>query len=94
MKLETYNKLKSGATTNVKIKNAIDRLVTQYTNELAFKNYTREQIYDVVIEECITDCTTNSKDMLNITLNMSNIPYLRQLQKSNTIVEVPLFKTQ
>ena len=91
MKVEHYKMHQQGHILNVKIKNAIDKLVNKYINDRWFIGYTREEIYDVVIDECIQDCKDKTNFMLDITLGEHTIPYLQTLKKQNKVKETPLF---
>jgi hypothetical protein len=85
MKLESYNKLKTGATNNIKIKHGIQQLVKEYQQDYAFSKYTREDIYEVVVEQCIEDCNNSSNEMLGFTLYPYNKGYLNQLLQQNKV---------
>jgi hypothetical protein len=81
MKLETLKRLQTGNITNIKIKNFVDKLVKQYSNnDTGFREYSREEILNTVVDECIIDATNNSDEMLGIKLNTSNIEFLKSMK--------------
>ena len=81
MKLQTLKNLKSGFTTNIKIKSAVEVIIQNYKVNLP-DDYSHEDIINVVFEECFNDAKNKSDDMLGFRLNPSNLPYLISLMES------------
>lgn len=96
MKLDTLKRLQTGNIANIKIKNYVDKLVKKYSNnDTGFREYSREEILNTVVDECIIEATNNSDEMLGIKLNPSNIEFLKTMKvdsattSTNLVTDLP-----
>ncbi len=79
-KSKTSGNSKSNSMENVRIRNKVKTLISEYCNDSKLKSFTKEDIIEVVIDECIKDAKHFRHDMLDMKLTTNNVMYLNQLK--------------